>query len=577
MDFNKFGCERSDIESVSRVVQRNLLIKTYCSHHFGYVNLVDAYYRRFDSNAILSFIIILSTLPILYLCINMIAEKFVAKSMRNLSNRLRISQSLAAISLLSFANTTPELISSMRHSGSPEGTFVVFGVGIGVYIFSTSVTIPYIIFRSKSQIKLPKYMVIKELGFLLVPLMAICVFGLIQVSGAMLLLTFGIIYALYFLATIYIDKHYFKQEQVAMNENSESDRVQDPGLLRNATLESTETANRLVFKSETNISEIFEVELENSEGSEDEEEAEQSSNQHAKHHQKHTFFEKLLEQMIDFEEHSAGTALILLPLNVFMLFTVPYGKNPLMQTKLRYVPMVLSILVSAFLFGEHHVLKSWIFICALSLIFIIIMLEIFKIAKEPIRIFEKIMTVIVSIAWTKLFVLLILDYMAFISFYFSINEIILFTILMSAGNCFSEMLNLGALSRQGSGIMAVLATYSGQLLNLVGALSINTLMNAKMGVFSFDLFQLNSSANHHEDGHNATLMPVGSLFLSSSMAFAVILVLIHFLYYMKNDFVLKKRYAFALMLTYVGYLAGAISFGYYSKTHPKQHHNANHH
>jgi Ca2+/Na+ antiporter len=584
MDFDKFGCERSDIESVRRVVERNMLVKTYCSHHFGYVNLVDAYYRRFDGNAIVSFLLIFSTLPILYLCINMIAEKFISKNMRSLSNRLKMSQSLAAISFLSFANTMPELISSMRHSGSDEGTFVVVGVGIGVYIFSTSVTIPYIILRSKSQIKLPMFMVMKELVFLLVPLAAICVFGLIGISGAGLLITFIGIYLFYFVATIYIDRHYFKQERQAAIANRKTDIGGNSGAAGVESFDSSISgSSRLIFRGDTMNSVTFEVELDNSEGSEDDEISNDNPTQHKEsqpheskpqnqnHHNNHSFFEKVFEQLIDVEEHSAMAAMILLLLNFGMLFTVPHDKNPIMHLKLKYIPIFMSVIVCCYLLSEHHRISRSVSIIAVSLVVVIIILEICKIGKELIRIAEKVLTVMVSIAWTKLFVVLILDYMSFISFYFSINEIILFTILMSAGNCLAEMINLGALSRQGSGIMAVLATYSGQLLNLVGALSINTMMNANMGLISFDFFNLNNELRNHEIGHSSSLLPVASQFLNMSMLFATFLVLIHFVYYAKNDFVLKKRYAFGLMLFYLGYIVCSVAFGYASKTHTVKH------
>lgn len=111
MDFEKFECGRYFIDNVVRDVQRNILIQEYCDDSFESVNLVDFYYRHIGQNAILMFLFICIIYPVLFICVAAVADKYLAIGMQDISQRFRLSPTLAAITLIAFANGAPDIIS----------------------------------------------------------------------------------------------------------------------------------------------------------------------------------------------------------------------------------------------------------------------------------------------------------------------------------------------------------------------------------------------------------------------------------------------------------------------------------
>ena len=124
MSFNQFGCERIAIESVRRFAQRNILIAEYCSENFQFMNLVDLYYRATNENAILIFIFICGLFPILFMCIAAVADKYLANGMKDLSERFGLSPTIAAMTLLAFANGAPDILGAMGSAGKAGGALI---------------------------------------------------------------------------------------------------------------------------------------------------------------------------------------------------------------------------------------------------------------------------------------------------------------------------------------------------------------------------------------------------------------------------------------------------------------------
>lgn len=73
------------------------------------MNLVDFYYRKTSQNAILMFIFILVCVPILFFCVSEIAENYVVVSMQDLAKKFKLSPTLAAVTLIAFANGSSEI------------------------------------------------------------------------------------------------------------------------------------------------------------------------------------------------------------------------------------------------------------------------------------------------------------------------------------------------------------------------------------------------------------------------------------------------------------------------------------
>lgn len=77
MEFESFSCQRLLLENLTSTIQRNILVQIYCNEKFGFFNLVDFYFNSVNRNAILMFIFILIAIPLLFLCIAEVAEKYL--------------------------------------------------------------------------------------------------------------------------------------------------------------------------------------------------------------------------------------------------------------------------------------------------------------------------------------------------------------------------------------------------------------------------------------------------------------------------------------------------------------------
>ncbi len=203
---NNFECERSFIESIFRPVQRNVLIAEYCNERFNFINLVDTYYRKIDSNAIFMFLIICVTFPILFMAISAIAEKYLSVGMQDLSRRFHLSPSLAATTLIAFANGAPDVLASFSSGDKAGAAFISIGALFGAFIFNATLVIANILWTIDTEIQMPKLAVLKEIIFYSIAAIVIVIFGFIKSSGYPFVITYGIIYAIYIFATIKVDR-----------------------------------------------------------------------------------------------------------------------------------------------------------------------------------------------------------------------------------------------------------------------------------------------------------------------------------------------------------------------------------
>lgn len=77
-NFEKFSCERGYIEAIGESYIQRLMIETYCTTKFKYINLIDIYYRKLDTNAVLMLLITIFTVSILFLQIVLLTKKYLA-------------------------------------------------------------------------------------------------------------------------------------------------------------------------------------------------------------------------------------------------------------------------------------------------------------------------------------------------------------------------------------------------------------------------------------------------------------------------------------------------------------------
>lgn len=124
--------------------------------------------------------------------------------------------------------------------------------------------------------------------------------------------------------------------------------------------------------------------------------------------------------------------------------------------------IIASALVFAFYILELIDVKFYILIIIGTVFGLIcLVLELIKVPQKIMDITYEIVSVFAAIGYISIFSSLIIDFISFIAYYFSIDEVILNSILLSAGNTIGDFFGNAALAKAGEGVMGGFATYSG--------------------------------------------------------------------------------------------------------------------
>ena len=132
-----------------------------------------------------------------------------------------------------------------------------------------------------------------------------------------------------------------------------------------------------------------------------------------------------------------------------------------MKTKFKYILLGLSItwiiMTLELLDFPLHINLAIGFSIALTFL----LMYLFKVKESILEIFYEIFSVFAAIGWISIFSGVIIDFISFLSYYFSLNEIILNSILLSAGNTVGDFFGNASLAKAGSEVMGAFASYSG--------------------------------------------------------------------------------------------------------------------
>ena len=547
MSFNQFGCERIAIESVRRFAQRNILIAEYCSENFSFMNLVDMYYRSTGENAIIIFLFICVMFPILFMCIAAVADKYLANGMKDLSERFGLSPTIAAMTLLAFANGAPDILGAMGSAGKAGGALLSVGSLSGAFLFSTCLVASNVIMNSTDNVvHLPKTAVIKELVFYLVALSVIILFGLIKTAGYPFVVAYFGSYGIYVATTIILEKR-GKEDEVEKElnelENENNEPLEDEENNDNAQPQNDQT--NALEKKEDSKKDVLAVE---------EDEITET--------QEKGLIGKMCSEMFE-EENSFIENVILGPLMLAAMFTNCYLDNPLMKLPIKYAIVANSFVFMIVFLELADIDIKILFIIGYGLGALFMVLEIIKVSQFLLDIFYEIISVLAAIGWISIFAGLVIDCISFLAFYFSINEVILATLLLSAGNTVGDYFGNGALAKSGESVMAMMGVYSGQLFNNFVGFGAVMLAATSAGITDFDIFALNYVPTLPTG--EAVPFPVGSYFLMMVLVFVVVDIFLTLGVHTVNKFVATPAFINVMVPYYGIFFVVSLTFGFFSR------------
>lgn len=491
-----------------------MLIREYCADNFGYFNLVDTYYRSYAENAILMFLVILTIYPLLFMCIALIADKYLSEGMRDLAKRLALSPTLAAVTLIAFANGAPDVLASLSSSGKDNGAYISLGALFGAFIFSTTLVISNVVHNAKDSIQLPSLAVKKELGFYLISVVVVCIFGLFKKSGWPFVAVYLILYVTYIVVTLLLERLNKPVEGEKKDEEVGGDQGKGPEKLP-----------------------------EEGDGQE----------------KPKTLLKKMMDDVID-EEGSFTQNLVGVPLKILGMITVSYLENPLVETPLKYLIIAISTYFTITILELSS--AAWYIIAIIGgfVGLIVLAIDLLKLSENASQIITEMISVFAAIGWIKIFSTIVIDFISFLAFYFNINEVILSSILLSAGNTVGDFFGNGALSANGEEVMGAMASYSGQIFNNFVGFSANMMTGAANGRNSFDIFALDYYNGMERDEYRPP--PVGNYFLIAVICFVFFIIVLKFIVYASTSYILKKPLVKVLIPTYAVFFVSSMCFGF---------------
>lgn len=148
-NFENFSCKRIFLDNVKEEYERNLLIHSYCSSEFAYINYVDFYYRKLNTNAILMVLLMLIWVPFFYYQISLVTSRFLTPAFLDIRKKFHLSPNLGTVLIVSTANQSPNLFSVSSFKIQEQGLFLNLGTFLGSFIFSFTMGLGSVISLSK--------------------------------------------------------------------------------------------------------------------------------------------------------------------------------------------------------------------------------------------------------------------------------------------------------------------------------------------------------------------------------------------------------------------------------------------
>ena len=94
----------------------------------------------------------LFSIPILFFFIKLVADNYLSNGMSNLARKLSLSPTIAAVTLIAYANGAPDIICQLVSSEKPQGNYIALGTLFSAFLFSSTVVICNVLRQAKSDI-----------------------------------------------------------------------------------------------------------------------------------------------------------------------------------------------------------------------------------------------------------------------------------------------------------------------------------------------------------------------------------------------------------------------------------------
>lgn len=136
-------------------------VRDVCGEIPESLNLLEMRYCYLN-NQILHVIVMFILVIISFYLLGNIADTYLTPVLTKISDALKLSETIAGVTLLAFANGAPDIISVVTAAdagddGSSDGVYIGAGALFGACTFGATIVLGYCIVKSPNEVKVRKF------------------------------------------------------------------------------------------------------------------------------------------------------------------------------------------------------------------------------------------------------------------------------------------------------------------------------------------------------------------------------------------------------------------------------------
>jgi len=199
------------------------------------------------------------------------ADGYLSPSLETISSKLGMSESLAGVTFLAFANGAPDVVSALSASGGEaDGIYLAIGALLGAGLFVTTVVAAVVILSAKKPIQVYPRVFLRDVGFYMLGPVILWISAATGKLSLPFSITFLVVYIIFVLVVVVSDKlgkpHPIIEQTVSLDISTLSNNVPRNDSMKRDLLDTEEddlnppkiNDSKAMSQNDDNISSIFE-------------------------------------------------------------------------------------------------------------------------------------------------------------------------------------------------------------------------------------------------------------------------------------------------------------------------------
>lgn len=517
-------CQRKFFDLLPTTIQRDLMLPMYCSEDFVKINFAQIYYGPFDQNIYLFLLCFFALLGAYLLLIYPLVAKIITPSFLVLKKRLKVT------SIFMSGIVYPIIYNYILLTDIPEFPDqnyryhnVSIGIILGSFFSLISIFFGFMLHFAPENMKISKYPVIISLGFLVVAILIVTFAGLFQKMSPLLIPVLLGGYLAYVFAMIWAEKKEIESIEKGKRANEALENFQK---MMGGTVEEKEVE---IMNEKEKIKQ--QRMLKNFTEKED------------------SLWTKVLDFVFD-PNYNSFISTIYSPILFLSLCVIPFKANPFMKTNFKYAIICICLILnveigtSEFL---HFYYRLGVMVLAIALFFVF---KFFTPYKKIMSNFVDFAGICLIILLTSLVQVYLDDAVFFIGFYFSINVMVTYVLLVSMKIQIIDIMNNINLMICGEK-EALLNCYTSPIFGFYVIWPYYIFRGLLEGASDFNLFAEEKDFFIDTYGLNQ----ISADYMKILIGFFLVLLTVKMIYYIISDFKLNvylKRTLYAIYLSFAG-------------------------